>query len=468
MTDPRTPEPIVQVRGTKRRASSAPGTPKLKADKPRSQWPLLIYSLLAVLVLAGGALLLLRPRTNIYTLRSYQAATVQKADLIETETTVGTLSSGDVRPVSPLTEGTVQSVLVKAGQDVQAGQLLARLASPDLDAARVKARDALLVIQDTQAGAVRTAQSALDEALRARQAATSALPTARLALGSAQNLYAIGGVSQLDLNTAQVKAGDAERAVQTAEGKVREAQGAVQDAKNAGVLKVQAAQDDLKRAEDALARLNLRAPIAGRVSDLALKPGQRVTAGSVALNVASLENVSVVLQLGEALAGRVKIGQAAKITVGEQTSPGEIVRVAAQASAGSSGSGGQSSGPTVQAEAAFKALPAGLRLGSSASVEVRVADHKGVLTLPRAAFLSTGGEALAYVLGADKAERREVSFGAQNDTQVEVRSGLSVGERVITSSYESFKDQPTIQAPKSGEIGAGSDSSSSDASGGQP
>ncbi|WP_293911215.1 efflux RND transporter periplasmic adaptor subunit [Deinococcus sp.] len=462
MTDPRpTPEPIVQVRGPKRRASSAPGTPRLKADKPRSQWPLLIYSLLAVLVLAGGALLLLRPRTNVYTLRSYQAATVQKADLIETEITVGTLSSGDVRPVSPLTEGTVQSVLVQAGQDVQAGQLLARLASPDLEAARVKARDALLVAQDTQAGAVRTAQSALSEAGRAQQAAAAALPAARLALSSAQNLYAIGGVSQLDLNTAQVKAGDAERAIQTAEGKRREAQGAVQDAKNAGVLKLQAVRDDLKRAEAALARLNLRSPIAGRVSDLALKPGQRVTAGSVALNVASLKQVSVVLQLGEALAGRVKVGQAAKITVGEQTYPGEIVRVATQASAGS-GSGNTQTGPTVQAEAAFKQLPAGLRLGSSASVEVRVANHKGVLTLPRAAFLSTGGEALAYVLNAEKAERREVSFGAQNDTQVEVRSGLQVGERVITSSYESFKDQPTIQAPKSGEIGAASNS------GGQP
>lgn len=115
-----------------------------------------------------------------------------------------------------------------------------------------------------------------------------------------------------------------------------------------------------------------------------------------------------------------------------------------------------------QAEAAFRHLPAGLRLGSSASVEVQVADHTGVLILPRAAFLSTGGEALAYVLSGDRAERREVSFGAQNDTQVEVVSGLQAGERVITSSYEAFKDQPSIQAPPGGEIGPnGPDSSSS-------
>ena len=369
---------------------------------------------------------------------------------------VGTLGSGDVRPVSAATEGTVLQLLVQPGQEVRRGQALLRLSSPVLDTARLRARDALLTAQTTQRSALRTAQSALNDAQRAEKAAATALPTLRLAFQSARSLYALGGVSRLDLETAKLKVQDSERALQDAGGKTGDAAAAVQDARAGGEQRLQVARDDLKQAESALSDLTLKAPITGRVSDLNLKVGQRLTLGTVALNVASLQDVSVALQLGETLAGRVREGQPAQITVGGQTYPGEIRRVAAQASTSGGQSGGASS-PTVQAEAAFQKLPSGLRLGSSASVEVKVATHPGVPTLPRAAFLSTGGEALAYVLSGDRAERREVSYGAQNDTRVEVRSGLKVGDRVIVSSYESFKDQLSIQAPRSGEL-SGADS----------
>lgn len=456
MSAPNPPEPIVQVKASRRAPSSKPG-PRPKAERPRSQWPLLVGGLLAVLVLAAGALLILRPRQQVYVLRSYQAATVERGNLIETETAVGTLGSGDVRPVSAPTDAVVQEVLVRAGQDVQVGQGVLRLSSSSLQDARLKARDTLLDAQAKQASDLRSAQSAVDDSELARVAATSAASVAGEALNGVQTLYAIGGVSRNELQSAQQKVQDAQRAVQAASNKARAAQGALQDAQNSGARRVQAAQDDLTRAERALRQLEVRAPLTGRVLNLTAQTGVRVAAGSPLLNVASLKEVSVKLQLGETLAGRVKAGQDARIRVGQQTWPGEITRVASTAS-----SSGAQAAPTVEAEAAFRHLPAGLRLGSSASVEVQVADHTGVLILPRAAFLSTGGEALAYVLSGDRAERREVSFGAQNDTQVEVVSGLQAGERVITSSYEAFKDQPSIQAPPGGEIGPnGPDSSSS-------
>ncbi len=460
MNAPNPPEPIVQVKARGRTPSPKPG-PRPKAERPRSQWPLLVGGLLAVLVLAAGALLILRPRQQVYVLRSYQAATVTRGNLIETETAVGTLVSGDVRPVSAPTDAAVQEVRVRAGQDVQAGEVLVRLSSSGLEDARLKARDALLDAQAKQAGELRSAQSAMDDTQLAQGAATSASSVAGQALDGVQTLYAIGGVSRADLEGAQQKVQDAQRTVQAADNKSRAAQGALQDAQSSGERRVQAARDDLARAEKALRQLDVRAPLTGRVLDLTAQAGVRVGAGSALLSVASLKEVSVKLQLGETLAGRVKAGQDARISVGQQNWPGEITRVASTAS-----SSGAQAAPTVEAEATFRQLPAGLRLGSSASVEVQVADHAGVLILPRAAFLSTGGEALAYVVGGDRAERREVSYGAQNDTQVEVVSGLQAGERVITSSYEAFKDQASIQAPKGGEIGQ--DGSSSPSSGDTP
>lgn len=407
----------------------------------------------------------------MYVLRSYQAATVQKADLTETETAVGNLTSGDVRPVAPTTDGTVQEVLAQAGQDVTQGQVLARLGSPALEQVRVRARDALLGVQDDQVAALQAARSAVGAAGRNVQTAAAAVPLAPRSLEGAEGLYALGGVARLDVETARVKAADAVRAEQAAGDTLSAAQEALRVARRSADLKTQAARDDLDRAVQALQDLVLRAPILGRVVDLNLRVGARVTAGTAALSVASLKDVAVALSLDETLAGRVRAGQSARITDGERTWPGEIVKVASATSAAS----GQSA-PTVAAQARFVQLPAGLRLGGSASVEVRVATHLGVLTLPRAAFLSTGGEALAYVLNGEKAERREVVYGAQNDSQVEVRSGLQVGDRVIVSSYEAFKDQPGIQAPRSGELSgpnsstpdSGTSDSISTVPGGQP
>lgn len=190
--EPVAPEPIVQVRAPRALRGRDRGP---RAERPRSQWPLLVFGLGAVLLLAAGAFLLLRPRQNVYVLRFYQAATVQKADLTETETAVGNLTSGDVRPVAPTTDGTVQEVLVQAGQDVTQGQVLARLGSPALEQVRVRARDALLGVQDDQAAALQAAQSAVGAAGRDVQTATAAVPLARRSLEGAEGLYALGGVA---------------------------------------------------------------------------------------------------------------------------------------------------------------------------------------------------------------------------------------------------------------------------------
>jgi HlyD family secretion protein len=42
------------------------------------------------------------------------------------------------------------------------------------------------------------------------------------------------------------------------------------------------------------------------------------------------------------------------------------------------------------------------------------------------------------------ASRRDVTLGRRNPDAIEVVKGLAVGERVITSSYESFKDVERI------------------------
>jgi HlyD family secretion protein len=122
-----------------------------------------------------------------------------------------------------------------------------------------------------------------------------------------------------------------------------------------------------------------------------------------------------------------------------------VTQVAAQAQAAEGG------GATVPVVLNFDAVRPGLRIGASAGVEIVVGRREGAY-LPRGPYLTTGGERLAYVVSGDEALRQTVVFGLIDGDRVEVRDGLTAGQRVVTSSYEAFKDREAVRLAPEGEI----------------
>ena len=62
--------------------------------------------------------------------------------------------------------------------------------------------------------------------------------------------------------------------------------------------------------------------------------------------------------------------------------------------------------------------------------------------MPTGAFYNDTGGAWAFVLDPDgtTARRRTGELGRRNPTMIEVLGGLEPGERVVVSSYASFRD----------------------------
>jgi HlyD family secretion protein len=74
------------------------------------------------------------------------------------------------------------------------------------------------------------------------------------------------------------------------------------------------------------------------------------------------------------------------------------------------------------------------------------AAHRSLVTGNGPFYEDTGGT-WVFVLPAagTQAERRHVRLGRHTPEQIEVLSGLSPGERVITSSYESLRAYDRIR-----------------------
>jgi membrane fusion protein, copper/silver efflux system len=76
-----------------------------------------------------------------------------------------------------------------------------------------------------------------------------------------------------------------------------------------------------------------------------------------------------------------------------------------------------------------------LKPGMYATIRIRAAARRDVLSVPRSAVLVTGKRVLVFVKGGDgMLTPREVTLGDNTDERVEILHGLSAGETVVSSA----------------------------------
>ncbi len=86
--------------------------------------------------------------------------------------------------------------------------------------------------------------------------------------------------------------------------------------------------------------------------------------------------------------------------------------------------------------------PDNIRPGQTYQVSLQLGQPTQAIMVPRGAFFQTTGGRWIFVVTPDgkRAVRRDISIGRQNQQFYEVTGGLSPGERVITSSYDTYGD----------------------------
>ncbi len=87
-----------------------------------------------------------------------------------------------------------------------------------------------------------------------------------------------------------------------------------------------------------------------------------------------------------------------------------------------------------------------LKRGQNVNLTLQLGHPKKAILVERGAFFNTTGGTWIYVLTEEnKAEKREISVGLQNNNYFEVKSGLQPGDQVITSSYSTFENAEILQ-----------------------
>lgn len=418
-----------------------------------------------------------------------ELVTVTRGALSEVVNAAGSVDPSKSTTLSFEISGRVNSVLVKTGQTVREGDVLARLDASDLELALKSAQASLdsararydQVKAGPSAEEIAAAEASLESATAgydklkagpsADEVATAKanLERTEAVLKQAQAAYdriawmpGAGATPQaLQLQQATIDhdaalanyrlatQGASESALKSALAQIAQARANLARLKNSPTpedlaiaeAQVKSAEVAVEQAQARLDSAVLRAMHDGIVERVYVKEGQLVSPGSPAIAIGDHSSFHIMLSVDELDISKVQLGQKAQVVLDalpDRSLSGHVEEIGIVAN--------QATGvASYDVEVAIDPSNAPLRVGMSATVEIVTAEKQSVLLLPNRAiqYDAQTGAKFVIVLRNGNQERVEIETGVRDERNTEILKGLSEGEQVLpdaTTSQQSLRD----------------------------
>ncbi len=330
----------------------------------------------------------------------------------------------------------VKRFLVKRGDHVRRGQLLATLENRDLAASVRESKSNF----DQAEAAYRTTTAATmpDDLTKAQtdvQSARQALDAAQKLYDNRQALVKEGALAQKLADDARVALVQAQSASATAQKHLDSMQrvGRREQVKGAQA-QVDAAKARYQNAEAQLSYAEIRSPIDGVVADRPLYAGEMAASGTAIVSIIDVSRVIARANISVKDAASIRVGKAASI--GDV--PGKVTVVSPAVDPN-----------TTTVEVWVQAANPGERLrpGTTAHVSIFAETVADAIVVPAAALLSSdeGGDKVMVVTADSTAHERKVEVGVRDGDKAQIAEGLKEGERVITAGGLGVDDKAKVK-----------------------
>jgi multidrug efflux pump subunit AcrA (membrane-fusion protein) len=350
--------------------------------------------------------------------------------------------------IAPKISAPVKKFYVQRGSKVQAGELLATLEASDLQAA----------VQDNQGGYT-AAQAAYDTATRAQvpedfQKAQLDLAQAKANLDldqsivtSRKQLFAEGAIPGRDLDTALATLVQAQAAYDTAKQHLDSMKAVSREAAlKSAQGQLESAKGKYLGAEAQVSYSEIRSPISGVVTDKPLFAGETAPAGTPLITVMDTSALLAKVHLAQVLAQQLSVGDDATVNVPGMTDPvpAKVSLISPALDPGST---------TIEVWLRIENSKRTLKAGTPVRAAITGKTVQNALKVPVSAVLAAqDGSKSVMVAGTDGvAHRKAIETGLQDGGEVQVLSGISVNDTVITEGAYGLDDGTKIKIAAAGE-----------------
>ncbi|HKI77143.1 MAG TPA: efflux RND transporter periplasmic adaptor subunit [Ignavibacteriaceae bacterium] len=417
--------------------------------KQKSKKKIIIFSSIGLLILV--LIVIAFVGGNKEDIISVQTEKVMKRNITQTVSATGKINPEFKVVITPEVSGEIVSLPVKEGEVVKKGDLL------------------LKIRQDAYIAQVQQSEANLTSAKATMAQRKADLDRVSADYNRVKELHAKGLSSDAELETAKSSYLSAKAQYEGAEANV---------AQNEAALKVQ---------KDNLRKTTIYSPMDGIITQLNMELGERVlgsnfTQGTDIMTVSDLNNIEAVVDVDENDVVLISVGDTARVKVdafGDKEFRGTVKQIGNSAQATGAGTQDQ----VVNFEVKIKLIDTdpNLRPGMSCNAKIETERIKDVLSVPIQSvtarspgdFMDKGSKnssddgaeptkkkidtkpkEVVFVVSGGKAKMVEVSTGISDDNFIQVKTGLTGDEVVITGSYRAIsrelKEGSTIRVENRG------------------
>ncbi|MBS1852912.1 MAG: efflux RND transporter periplasmic adaptor subunit [Acidobacteria bacterium] len=353
-------------------------------------------------------------------LRPAAVAVVTRGPLVSAISLSGAFRPYQEVDVHAKVAGYIRHIYVDVGDKVKAGQELAVLEVPELNAQVVGARADMRCNQD----AIRRSRSEIERARSTHVAYHAAYTRLKQASDARPGL-----IAEQELDDALAKDKETEAQVSSAEAALSEAEGQL------GV-----AQANLERLSALESYAHITAPFPGVVTKRYADTGALIQAGTASdtqsmpvVQLAEWSRLRLVVPVPESSVPKLHIGSSVQVHVSalNRDFQGKVARFADALS---------DETRTMHTEIDVENPDGTLKDGMYAEAKLVLSQQAGVLTVPIQAVERTATGATVLVVDAsNRIEQRPVQLGTEGSDRVAVLSGLAENDKVVVGNRGGFR-----------------------------
>src|SRR5436190_1114212 len=381
----------------------------------RSPW-LALFGLAAIAAVAVSVWWLTRPKPAVVrTILVQETASSGQKTLLNAS---GYVTARRQATVSSKVTGKVVEVMVEEGMKIEAGQILARIDSSNVEKG------------------LRLAEAQSESARKALDETRANLEQAERELVRATQLAANKVASQSDLDRAEAEAKSLRARLEK---------------QKADVV---VSERDIAQWQQQLDDTIIRAPFAGIVTSKNAQPGEMISPMSAGggftrtgiCTLVDMSSLEIEVDVNESYINRVEPGQRVEATLDSYPDwhiPSKVIAIIPAADRQKA---------TVKVRVGFEKLES--RILPDMGVKVAFQAVEGAppaaqnVSVPKAAVRQRDGADMVWVVKNDRTERRAVTVGATRADQVTIAAGLSGGERGVGEGADKLADGARITEAK--------------------
>jgi len=203
-------------------------------------------------------------------------------------------------------------------------------------------------------------------------------------------------------------------------------QGISQQDYDLSLLQVYNLRADLEIVQSAIRKTEIRAPFSGKMGLKNISPGAFITPTIIITTISQVNNLKLQFNVPEKYGAQLKTGQYINFTVDGSSKNYAANIIATEVAI-------EENTRSLAVRALVKNMDRALIPGAFAKVKIVLGKSENAIMVPNSAVVPQGRKKLIYVYKAGKAIQTDITTGVRDSTNIQVISGVDLGDTIITT-----------------------------------